>query len=253
MAYASGMDKFLETRWFSERGLQNLLANSVLCDQFAMLIHRFAMNQQDPAYAVQLQVTQSLEAMVVWSMLGMCRKVALTKNESGGIDPQDVAAGVLEASKRLQEFEALITGDHVSLGSAQQESEVKANGSALEGQLKSREIEFWSLVHTFLTVREDSPTAMKDINANLTSCRNLLENRENRDVLYSIMVARFFGPKLPGFPNQMKQPETNDESDISAKLTVAKRFLEDEAGGRGTNQVVQRLSGVAVRSWALKS
>ena len=251
MAYASGMDKFFETRWFSERGLGHLLANSVLCDQFVNLIRRFAMNQQDPAYAVELRITHSLEAMVVWSMLGMCRKVAFIKSESEEIDAEDLTAGVVEASKRVEIFEALVTGNYLSPESAQTEPS-KANGSALEGQLKTREIEFWSLVNRFLAIREDSPTAMKDINETLTSCRNLLESREQRDVLYSIMVARYFGPKLQGFPNQMKQPETNDETDISTKLTVAKRFLEDEAGGRGTNQVVQRLSGIAVRSWSLR-
>ena len=249
MAYALGMDKFFETRWFSERGLDQLLANSVLCDQFAMLTHRFAMNPQDPMYATQLQITQSLEAMVVWSMLGMSRKVARIKDEAGIVQEEDVRDGVLDAARRIEIFQALITGKYQLPDADPTESEPKANGTGVQGQLESRGHKFWHHVHTFLTLRPDSAEAVQEIEVNLTACRTLLDSMENRDVIYSIMVARYYGPKVPGFPERMRPPETNDEKDIDAKLAVAKRLLEDEAAGRGTNQVVQRLCGAAVRSW----
>ena len=249
LAYAPGMDKFLETRWFSERGVDQLMTHSILCDQFAMLRHRFTMPPQDPQYGQHMAVTTSLEAIVVWSMLAMCRKVAATKDESGNVGEEDVREGVLEAAKRLEIFEALITGQYMSVESSPKAPDAKPNGPALQGQLKSREYDFWHNVHTFLTRRDETPESAQVINEGLTACRNLLERRENRDVIYSIMVARHYGPKVPGFPDRMKQPETNDEKDVDAKLAVAKRLLEDEASGRGTNQVVQRLCGVAVRSW----
>ena len=250
MAYASGMDKFFETRWFSERAISQLMENSVLCDQFAMLTQRFAMNPHDPAYPVQLQVTQSLEAMVVWSMLGLCRKVANTKDAAGNVNEDDVKEGVLEAAKRLEIFQALILGKYMSPESAPKGPETTQNGTGLEGQMKSRGYEFWHLVHRFLIRREDSGESPQ-VEEVLSSCRSLLESREPRDVIYSIMVARHYGPQVPGFPNHMKQPKTSDEINIDSKLAVAKKLLEDEAGGRGTNQVVQRLCGMAVRSWSL--
>ena len=255
-AYAPGMDKFLETRWFSERGVKYLLANSILCDQFANLVHRYAMNPQDPNYYVHLGITQSLEAMVVWSMLGMCRVIASKKDDSGQVSEEevkeDIDEGVLDAAKRLEIFEALVTGSYISSDSAPQNLGNKHNNTPLHGQLKSREQEFWRSVHTFLTIREGNADSARAIDEALLTCRGLLENRENRDVIYSIMIVRHIGARIPGFPNEIKQPETNDERDSNAKLTVAKRLVEDEAGGKGTNQVVQRLCGVAARSWALK-
>ncbi|KAL9130972.1 MAG: hypothetical protein Q9217_000961 [Psora testacea] len=246
-AYAPGMDKFLETRWFTDRGAKHLMANSVLCDQFALLIHRYAMNPQDPNYYVHLGITQSLEAMVVWSMLGMCRKVA----KDGQVAEEELKEGVLDAAKRLEIFEALVTGEYMDLDSAPKEVEAKSTGTPLQGQLKTREYEFWRLVHTFLTLRDDEASTAKAIDDTLSACRGLLESRENRDVIYSIMIVRHIGARVAEFPN-LKQPETNDEKDANAKLAVAKKLVEDEASGKGTNQVVQRLCGVAARSWILK-
>ena len=241
------MDKFLETKWFTERGVKHLMANSVLCDQFALLIHRYAMNPQDPNYYAHLGITQSLEAMVVWSMLGMCRKVAKT----GEVAEDEVKEGVLDASNRLEIFESLVTGEYVNPKSAPKDPEIRSNGSVLQGQLKTREHEFWRSVHTFLTLRDDDASAANAIDVALSTCRGLLESRENRDVIYSIMIVRHIGARVAEFPN-LKQPETNDEKDANAKLAVAKRLVEDEASGKGTNQVVQRLCGVAARSWMLK-
>lgn len=252
LAYAVGMDKFFETRWFSDRGLDQLLGNSILCDQFAMLTHRFAMNPQEPMYAAQLQMTQSLEATVIWSMLEMSRKVASAKDDAGNINAEDAQSAVVETAKRVETFRALITGAFQSPEAGPGDSGARANGTGVQGQLESRGQKFWHHVHTFLTLRPTSPESIQEIEANLTACRTLLDSMENRDVIYSIMVARYYGPKVSGFPDRMRQPETNGEKDIDAKLAVAKRLLEDEAAGRGTNQVVQRLCGAAVRSWYVK-
>ncbi|KAL9634560.1 MAG: hypothetical protein Q9164_004023, partial [Protoblastenia rupestris] len=209
-AYAPGMDKFLETRWFTERGANHLMANSVLCDQFALLIHRYAINPQDPNYYVHLGITQSLEAMVVWSMLGMCRKVA----KDGQVAEEEVKEGVLDASKRLEIFEALVTGEYMDPDAPPKEAEIRSNGTPLQGQLKNREYEFWRSVYTFLTLRDDEASTAKAIDDALSTCRGLLESRENRDVIYSIMIVRHVGARVAEFPN-LKQPETNDEKDAN--------------------------------------
>ncbi|KAG8533284.1 uncharacterized protein KY384_002067 [Bacidia gigantensis] len=252
-AYAPGMDKFLDTHWFSERGCDHLMANSVLCDQFTMLIHRYAMNSQDPVFSAQLAITKSLEAMVVWSMLCLCRKVAQTTTESGEVNEDEVKDGVVDAAKRLEIFEALITGDYRSDDSAPQGPDgSKPNGSALLGQLKSKEYEFWRSIHAFLTIKRENENSAEAIESTLATTRSLLENRENRDVIYSMMIARHLGGQVPGFPDSMQAPETNDEKDVHAKLAVARRLLEEESAGKGTNQVVLRLCGAACRSWSVK-
>ena len=252
--YAPGIDKFLETRWFALRGLSYLMENNALCDQFATLLHRFTINPTptDPAQVAQYYVTQSLEANVVWAMMNMCRQATnKPKNEddSGGVDELDVKDGVHDATKRLEIFEALVSSDYMDSESAPQHPEM-TNGTALDNQLKGRERDFWRLIHKFLTIRDDEASAAMEIDDTLASCRSLLDSRENRDVVYSILIIRHVGARIAEFPNNL-QPDVNDEADSKAKLAVAKTFIESECE-KGTNQVVQRLCGMAARSWVIK-
>ena len=255
-AYAPGIDKFLETRWFGMRGLNHLLENQRLCNQFLAMIDRFTAQQDplDPNYHHKYCITQSLEATVIWAMMGMCRQVTSrvkSENESEEIDELDVKEGVHEAAKRLEIFEVLVTGEYLDTEPGEKESDEGSNASGLNNQLKTRERRFWSLVHKFLTIRDDEASSAKEIDDTLASCRQLLDSRENRDVIYSIMIARHVGARMAEFPNNLPQAESNDEADNRNKLAVAKTFIEEQ-GVRGTNQVVQRLCGMAVRSWALK-
>jgi len=253
-AYAPGIDKFLETKWFGMRGLVHLMDNNTLCNQFSAVISRFTAypDPSDPNHYHHYYMTQSLEATVVWAMMAMCRQVASkSKSESAEVDELDIKEGVHDAAKRLEIFEALVTGEYLGAESAPQQPDSESNGTALDNQLKARERKFWGLMRTFLTLRDDEASSAKEIDDTLAACRLLLDSRENRDVIYSIMIARHVGARIAEFPNNLQQPESNDEADNRNKLVVAKRFIEDQ-GIRGTNQVVQRLCGMAVRSWALK-
>ena len=248
--YAPGIDKFLETRWFGLRGLTHLMQNNRLCDQFANLIHRYSYNPQDPSYLHILSTTQSLEATVVWAMMGMCRSVVNTLNPANGhISELEVKDGVQDAAKRMEVFEKLVTGEYLDSESAPQVHEAESNGTTFNDQLKNRERDFWRLVHTFLTIRDDEASAAKEIDDTLLSCRGLLDSRENRDVIYSVMIARHVGARVAEFPDSLEQPGSSDDKN---KLQVAKKFIEDESLGKGTNQVVQRLCGMAARSWQVK-
>ncbi len=232
------------------------MANDRLCDQFATLLTRFTMapNPSDPYVHQQYFITQSLEATIIWAMMGLCRQVASTpKLESGEGENPDFNDGVLDAAKRMEVFEALVTGEYLDADSAplEPDAETSSNGTPLVNQLKSREREFWRLVHTFLTIRDDEASAAKEIDDTLVRCRNRLDGRENRDVVYSIIIARHVGARVAEFPNNLQQPESDDEKDNRNKLVVAKRFIEDQME-RGTNQVVQRMCGMAAKSWGLK-
>ena len=254
--YAPGIDKFLETRWFQARGLTHLMENNTLLNQFAAVISRFTnpdpADAADPHHFHYFYSTQSLEATVIWALMSMCRHVASkSRQESGEVDEIDIKEGVHDAAKRLQAFDALVTGEYLDSEIKPQQPDAESNGTALDNQLKTRERKFWSLVHTFLTTRDDEASSAKEIDDTLAACRLLLDSRENRDVIYSIMIARHVGARMAEFPNNLQQPESNDEADNRNKLVVAKRFIEDQ-GVRGTNQVVQRLCGMAARSWTLK-
>jgi hypothetical protein len=196
--------------------------------------------------------TQSLEASVVWSMMGLCRHVANTPNTTNGqASHPEVDDDVKDAAARLEVFEKLISGEYLD-PEPELKTENTTNGTAFEEQLKYREREFWRLVSTFLTIRDDEASSAKEIDDTLGSCRSLLDSRENRDVIYSIAIARHVGQRMAEFPNNIQQPASNDEQDARTKLYVAKKFIEDEANGKGTNQVIQRLCGMAMRSWTVR-
>ena len=229
------------------------MQNNRLCDQFSTLIHRYSFTPTDPNYYNVLAVTHSLEATVVWAMMGMCRQVASAPNSTNGqVDELEVKDGVQDAAKRLELFESLVTGDYLDSQSAPPQLDTESNGTAFNNQLKSRENDFWRLVHTFLTIRDDEASAAKEIDDTLTSCRGLLDSKENRDVIYSVMIARHIGARMAEFPDNLEQPATNDEEESKNRLFVAKKFIEEESMGKGTNQVVQRLCGMAARSWQMR-
>lgn len=249
--YALGIDKFLETRWFSSRGLSYALNDQRLCERFAALISRFGIASQPGDYET-LAVTQSLEASVVWSLMGLCRRAAADPTVTNGqVNYQAGNDGVHDAAKRLEIFESLVSGQYLDAEPLPPEDEAARNSPVFDEQLRFREREFWRLMGRFLTLRDDEASSAKDTDDTLVASRNLLDSRENRDVIYSIAIARHLGQRMAEFPDNLQQPSTNDEQDAKAKLYVAKKFIEDEAMGKGTTQVIQRMCGMAMRSWTM--
>lgn len=250
--YAPAIDKFLETRWFQLRGLSHLLHDGRLLAQYATLLSRVSMVPSAPHYFQIMAATQSLEASVIWATMCLCRSVASAPNlpnaQTSSLEAND---GVHEAAKRLEIFEHLISSQYLTTEPLTN-AESTRNGTVFDEQLKFREREFWRLMHKFLTIRDDEASSAKEIDDTLGNCRHLLDSRENRDVIYSIAIARHIGQRMAEFPDNLQQPASNDEQDARARLFVAKKFIEDEATGKGTNQVIQRLCGMAMRSWGLR-
>lgn len=248
--YAPAVDKFFETRWFRIRGLNHLLNDPHLCELFATLLLRLNIEPTHHAYYNEKIATQSLEVTIIWAIMGLARLVANNPNPTNGqVNYLEIDDGVQEAAKRFEIFETLILGQHLD-AKLEGEPKVERNGNAVPDQLQIREKEFWRHVHTFLALHDDEASAAKEIDDTLASCRALLDSRENRDVIYSIIIARHIGQRLAEFPNNLQQPTTNDETDNKNKLHVAKSFLETQQM-RGTTQVVQRVCNMVVRSWAL--
>lgn len=250
--YAPAIDKFLETRWFQMRGLSHLLHDGRLLTQYATLLARVGILPSVPHYFQIVAATHSLEASVIWATMCLCRPVASASNlPNGQINSLEANEGVHDAVKRLEIFEHLISAQYLTTEPSTN-TESARNGTVFDEQLKFREREFWRLMHKFLTIRDDEASSAKDIDDTLGSCRHLLDSRENRDVIYSIAIARHIGQRMAEFPDNLQQPTSNDEQDARARLFVAKKFIEDEATGKGTNQVIQRLCGMAMRSWTLR-
>ncbi|KAI2818700.1 hypothetical protein CBS115989_4962 [Aspergillus niger] len=241
--YAPAIDKFFETRWFQEKALTHLLANAQLMAEYSALIDAFNdPNLGDPNVLARLE---SFEASVVWSSMTLCRHVM---NVSTGTQPE---YDLLAAAKRLDVIESMITGEHLDSNPLAQfpTREPAANPPLLPDQLTQRSLDFWSSIGHFLTLHDNEASSAKEIDDTLARCRTLLDTFENRDVIYSIAIARHLGQRWADFPRSFPQPITTNEKDAGAKLYVAQKFLEQEAGGKGTTQVIKRICGMVVRSW----
>lgn len=244
--YAPAIDKFLETRWFQDKALSQLLTNAQLMAEYSALIDAFNdRNLGDPAV---LSRVESFEASVVWQSMCLCRNLANRMNGSASQDPE-----LITAAKRLDVFEALVTGEYLDINPLAQPivQQPPPNTSSLALQLHQRAVDFWSAVGHFLTLHDDEASSAKEIDDTLARCRTLLDTYENRDVIYSIAIARHLGQRWADFPRSVPQPTTTDEKDAGAKLFVAQKFLEQEAAGKGTTQVIKRICGMVVRSWTV--
>jgi hypothetical protein len=91
----------------------------------------------------------------------------------------------------------------------------------LPDQLTQRQLDFWSAIGYFLTLHDNEASAAKEIDDTLGRCRSLLDTYENRDVIYSIAIARHLGQRWADFPHSFPQPITTNEKDAGAKLYVA--------------------------------
>jgi hypothetical protein len=273
--YGPGMDKFFDTHWFTTRGQHHLLADQRLCEKYLALMARFTITAQTN-YNENL-ITQSLEANVIWESLLLCRQVSasiLSTNDSS--NQVEVDAGVHDAAKRLRIFESLVTNQQIDTEFPEKMDEFYSpkQVNALNAQLISRERSFWKHVATFCTLKDDSGSAAHadpnmdpamapasvspesdKIDAVLREIRQLLDSRENRDILYSVAIARHVGQQMAeraareGTVPQPPMPTSNDENDPKTALNVARNFIREESDGKGTTQVSQRICGMAKRSW----
>ncbi|KAL8926469.1 MAG: hypothetical protein Q9172_001772 [Xanthocarpia lactea] len=247
--YCTQIDKFLETQWFSNRALDHVLRDTRLTERINRLISLFTIEPQSPTYEQSAFATRSLEAGIIWSIMSIVRRVtgALDASHSQ-ISPDELNVGVLEAAKRVDIFENLLVGQYLDTEAPAPMTDQTANGTTFQAQQHQREHDFWRLLHKFLTIRDDEASASHELDKTLNDAKGLLDLKENRDVMYSIAVVRLHGARenLENLPQQ-----NNRSSDSEDKLVdKAKKFLEGQTV-RGTNQVVQRVCGMASKAWTL--
>jgi len=250
--YAPGMDRFLECTWYTTQGWARLVKDTQLVEMFAYLIERFKTVPSDDYNG--MQTTRSLEAKLLWNTFCLCR----TSPEANGIKAETEGTAqnevnsdtsvstddqsLKEAQKRLNILESILTAQPTEGNLA-----LQINYPPSKSQY---EVEFWRNAGQFAAGRPDDPASVRDMDAALAACRGTLGMLENRDVLYSMMVARHVGARFPDWPDGVTQAYNNDDGDDRTKLFVAKRFIEDEAG-RGMTQVCQRLCDMSIASWKL--
>lgn len=236
--YAPGIDKFLETRWYTTKGLPALMANEILVAKMANILPSFrSIDHQGLKTGIPSQ-----EADMVWSLMELCRSSGL---QTDGITGSDASRDVdlRTAIARLNVLETLITGEDLAPNPVPP-SQMRNNQfrpTSFPEQLQEREKELWYTIGEFVSINNGVEAERA-----LFNCRAMLDTFENRDVIYSIAVVHHIG-RL--YPNLARVPTSSEEQSALDKLYVATKFLQDEAEGRGTNQVIQRLCGMAVRSF----
>ena len=242
--YVNGLESFLESRFYYTDGLEYLLKDKIVMEQFAILLNQFA--KATPDNPAEMLYTASIEGRVVWSLACLVRtaadvaKSATPPPRPDGIPP---AEDPVEAAARLAVFENLVTSQ-IAEGNA------LTKPPSTGDYHKLREMEFWFHLGHFVTLRlhDNDPGSAKEVDETLAALRSLLDGRENRDVLYSIAIVRAIGQRVSEYV-ESEAPLHLDEQDTRSKLMVAKRFVRDEGNGAGTTNVIRRFCELASRPW----
>jgi hypothetical protein len=248
--YAPGLEGFLESKWFpSQKGVNKLTSDPAVLQKFGLLLSHFGKTGHN-ADAKLIMVTSSVEARLVWALATMVQSSAAAEAAANGVNSENKPPVVpptddaTEAANRLTVFENLLTGK-VATG-----NKLTAPVPGSTDHHRLRELEFWYTLGNFVCLRDDDPNAAKAIDDTIGALRNLLDGRENRDVLYSIAIVRALGHRVSEYTDS-DEPLHFDESDNKSKLLVAKKFINDEGTGGGTTNVIRRLCELATRSWTV--
>lgn len=241
--YAPAIDKLLEIRWYTEKALSVLMEDQQLMADYSALIDAF--NEWNLADGETLVRLESFEASIIWRSMVLCRQASNTENGQSVRD-----WNLLVAKARVDAIEALLTWKHLELNSMSRTLELEAaTPPNPPDQFIQRQLDFWSEIGEFLILHDNEASSAKEIDDTLARCRQLLDTYENRDIIYSIAVARHLGQRWADFPNSMPKVGYTDEKEAGTKLYVAQKFLEEEAEGKGTTQIYKRVCCMAVRSW----
>lgn len=243
--YAAGLDRLFETTWFSQRGQAYLNYNPLLQDFVSQVMEQMSAKDESDSNAIL-----SLEARLVWLLATLPRFATAYSNSDAGGD-----ALLAEVLPRVDTLECLLTGQFLDPNKVaptpQAQPSTPAQDSSAANQ-KYNELSFWHHLSKFVSYHDDHPSGIQGVNESLGVIRNILAMLENRDVLYSVAIARHIGGRLPSFdPQRHLAASNNDVADEYNKLKVAHHFVENEEQ-RGTSQVIQRICSMAIRSWTLQ-
>lgn len=254
--YVPGLTAFFETRWYefkneNQPGVTNPLSilrhNKRVVDTFVSFLK--AVNDVKTTDPADMAYSSHLETCVVWELARLPYSVAFTnsaRRPSVAIPPED---DLTEARGRLQVLETLLTGD--TLPSNPLTPPPPPSAVKQDNQVRESELEFWYHLAEYLLQAHSSPsqahTAARE--QCLSRMRAVLDGRENRDVIYSIVVLREYTMQFDAALTEQTAPAQLEESDPRSKLAVATRFVQEEASKTGTTNVVRRFADLAYRAY----
>ncbi|KAI2609327.1 uncharacterized protein GGS25DRAFT_484199 [Hypoxylon fragiforme] len=239
--YAPGLEKFFETEWYTKpQGVSALISNAAVNEMLAGFLQSMA--KTDANDVAGMQYSANLEFRVVWDLASLVYTSEYKVNVGDRLPPSDDGS---EARNRVSVFEALLSGDYLDqnpLHPPPANSDIRLH--------RIREFKFWYWLAEFLRlVDQPGMDMLRQRDYFLGQMRELLDGRENRDVLYSLAVIRALAPNFPpDFESTL--PPHLDESDPKNKLAVARKFVQDESQVTGgTTNVVRRFAELAVRAF----
>lgn len=243
--YAPGLEKFFESDWYLKPyGPSALASNSRVQEVLAAFLQSLSTTTTNDVAG--MSYSANLEFRVVWELATLVYSNYSNEykvNLNHGLPPTDDGN---EVRYRVAVFETLLAGDFLDRNPLRPPLENPDNSV----YHRNRELRFWHSLAEFLRVK-DQPnmdvTPQRDLI--LAQLRELLDGRENRDVLYSLTVIRALTHKFPpDFESTL--PPHLDESDPKSKLAVARKFILDEARVTGgTTNVVRRFAELGQRAF----
>ena len=234
IAFASGLDKFLETsqQWFSKEGFDILASNRPLLGLVLAYLTLVSAHHDAPIDANDTLASQ--EARVNWGLLSL------------SVRPEH--HGDKEADKLAQRFrilDSLLTGEPLTSTPAsmsefvhqepepEPEPKEEIKQSTFEKQLSKRSEDFWKTLESIASFQGRGGDGVIEIKETLLpQLRALLDGRESRDVIYSAVMLGW-----------------GKNGDPSSERELAKRFLQMEASGRATELVCKTMAGMALRAF----
>ncbi|KAF2189637.1 hypothetical protein K469DRAFT_562266 [Zopfia rhizophila CBS 207.26] len=245
--YCLGLDAILETKWFSanNNALHKILADKSLHEEAVHFAETIKYHQS--SYDGMARIP-SQEARLIWHMLGVCKQTPPATNGTNGTGPANAENedfSLKEVRARFDILESLLTNQNLETNPVRQLSY-----SSDITDFKKAELDFWEQLGNFVVHADVESAPASAVDQALGTMRQVLQQIETRDVIYSLAIARHSGGRVRGFPNSLPAPvDTNPESDTN-KLNVAMNFISHECRA-STQQVISRICDMATLSWTV--
>lgn len=256
--YSGMLDSFFETQWYSQTGDSWLAHSGETLSFFADCNRLF--KSRPSAGSVQAIGIPSVEARLMWLLAELPRAAWAARKAAD--------AQLADLLHRLDVVDALLTGA-ILPPNLVPPAPAPSKSSTPSAEFLSHN--FWHHLGNFCAADDTLPPPsqtpaayphhqqnphhhhlveqqQQQLTSSMLAMRQILSVLENRDVLYSIAVARHFGGRLERLDLERLPagPDPIDTEHPFAKLSVALRFLADEEVG-GTTAVVRGIAGMARR------
>ncbi|ORY13478.1 hypothetical protein BCR34DRAFT_586445 [Clohesyomyces aquaticus] len=244
--YCAGLDAILETKWYStnNNALNKILADRTLHEEAVA----FAETVKYQHSSFDMARIFSQEARLIWHMLGVCKQTPPVTNGTNGTtsaNAENEDRSLKEVRARFDILESLLTNQNLESNPLRQISYPPDIDV-----VKKAEIDFWEQLGNFVVHADNDSAPAGAVDQALATMRQVLQQIEARDVIYSIAIARHSGGRVRGFPNNLAAPvDQNPDSDQN-KLNVAMGFISHECRN-SLQQVIARICDMATLSWTV--